>query len=73
MAPPEEAVALFCKELFTSSSTQYDKEMAEFSARHEIAADTWTKKVLARMGKLSGMNGREKLITILHSMGFPLR
>ena len=52
---------------------QYDKEMSEFSARHEIAADTWTKKVLARMGKLSGMNGREKLITILHSMGFPLR
>ena len=52
---------------------QYDKEMSEFSARHEIAADTWTKKVLARMGKLSGMNGREKLINILHSMGFPLR
>ena len=52
---------------------QYDKEMSEFSARHDIAADTWTKKVLARMGKLSGMNGREKLISVLHSMGFPLR
>ena len=52
---------------------KYDEEMSEFSARHEIAADTWTKKVIARMGKLSGMNGREKLISVLHSMGFPLR
>ena len=52
---------------------KYDEEISKFSARHEIAADTWTKKVIARMGKLSGMNGREKLISVLHSMGFPLR
>ena len=52
---------------------KYDEEMSKFSARHEIASDTWTKKVIARMGKLSGMNGREKLISVLHSMGFPLR
>ena len=52
---------------------KYDEEMSKFSARHEITSDTWTKKVIARMGKLSGMNGREKLISVLHSMGFPLR
>ena len=52
---------------------KYDEEMSKFSARHEIASDTWTKKVIGRMGKLSGMNGREKLINVLQSMGFPLR
>ena len=52
---------------------RYDVEMSEFSARHEMAADTWTKKVVGRMGNLKGMNGREGLLNVLHSMGFPLR
>lgn len=52
---------------------RYDKEMAEFSSRYEIAADTWTKKVVSRMGSLTGMNGRETLLDVLRSMGFPLR
>jgi len=52
---------------------RYDNEMAEFSSRHEIATDTWTKKVINRMGSLTGMNGRETLLGVLSSMGFPLR
>ena len=51
----------------------YDHEMTKFSERNEMGADTWTNRVLGRMGKLSGMNGREKLMEILNSMGFPLR
>ena len=51
----------------------YDHEMTKFSKRNEMVADTWTNRVLGRMGKLSGMNGREKLMGILNSMGFPLR
>ena len=51
----------------------YDNEMTKFSERNEMSADTWTNRVLGRMGKLSGMNGREKLMGILNSMGFPLR
>ena len=51
----------------------YDHEMTKFSERNEMLADTWTNRVLGRMGKLSGMNGREKLMGILNSMGFPLR
>ena len=51
----------------------YDQEMTKFSKRNEMVADTWTNRVLGRMGKLSGMNGREKLMGILNSMGFPLR
>ena len=51
----------------------YDHEMTKFSERNEMLADTWTNRVLGRMGKLSGMNGREKLMEILNSMGFPLR
>ena len=51
----------------------YDHEMTKFSERNEMVADTLTNRVLGRMGKLSGMNGREKLMGILNSMGFPLR
>jgi nitroreductase len=51
----------------------YDVEMEGFSKRHEMVSDTWSKKVLGRMGKLSAMNGREKLMEILRSMGFRLR
>ena len=51
----------------------YDQEMAKFSERNEMVADTWTNRVLGRMGKLSAMNGRGKLMGILNSMGFPLR
>ena len=51
----------------------YDQEMAKFSERNEMVADTWTNRVLGRMGKLSAMNGREKLMEILNSMGFPIR
>jgi nitroreductase len=51
----------------------YDARMTMFSQRHEMTQDTWTKRVIGRMGKLSAMGGRDKLVSILHTMGFPLR
>ena len=51
----------------------YDARMAAFSQRHEMTQDTWTKRVVGRMGKIAAMSGRDKLVSILNSMGFPLR
>jgi len=51
----------------------YDARIAAFSQRHEMTQDTWTKRVVGRMGKISAMSGRDKLVSILHGMGFPLR
>jgi nitroreductase len=51
----------------------YDARIAAFSRRHEMTQDTWTKRVTGRMGKIAAMSGRDKLVSILNSMGFPLR
>jgi nitroreductase len=51
----------------------YDANMAAFSARHEMAATSWSARVIARMGKLSAMGGRDKLTDVLRGLGFPLR
>ena len=51
----------------------YDARMAAFSERHEMSRDTWTKRVIGRMGKIAAMSGRDKLVSILNQMGFPLR
>ncbi|MBC7433998.1 MAG: nitroreductase family protein [Rubritepida sp.] len=51
----------------------YDAEMLAFSARQDMAAENWSDKVLARMGRLRGLSGREKLSAVLRGMGFPLR
>jgi nitroreductase len=50
----------------------YDARMAAFSRRHDMTQDTWTKRVMGRMGKISAMSGRDKLVSILQTMGFPL-
>lgn len=51
----------------------YDAEMEKFSAGQGMAPENWSSKVLARMGKLKGLSGREKLSAVLRGMGFPLR
>jgi len=51
----------------------YDALMSEFSARNEMAADTWTKRVINRMGKLSALSGRDKLVAALNGLGFDLK
>jgi len=51
----------------------YDAEMLAFSARSGMAPENWSEKVLARMGKLRGLSGREKLSAVLRGLGFPLK
>jgi hypothetical protein len=51
----------------------YDALMGAFSARNDMAADTWTKRVIGRMGKIAAMSGRDKMVAALHAMGFELK
>jgi nitroreductase len=51
----------------------YDALMGAFSARNDMAADTWTKRVIGRMGKIAAMAGRDKMVAALHAMGFELK
>jgi nitroreductase len=51
----------------------YDAKMAAFSAQHEMGATSWSQRVIARMGKLTAMGGRDKLTDVLRSLGFPLK
>ena len=47
--------------------------MAAFSARNEMTQDTWTKRVIGRMGKIAALSGRHNLTDALRAMGFPLK
>jgi nitroreductase len=51
----------------------YDTLMGGFSARNDMAADTWTRRVIGRMGKIAAMSGRDKLVATLNAMGFDLK
>jgi nitroreductase len=51
----------------------YDAEMAQFSARNEMQATTWTARMLNRMGPLKAMNGRERIRATLAKLGFEIR
>jgi len=57
----------------SAARAAYDARIAAFSNRHEMTQDTWTKRVVGRMGKIAAMSGRDKLVSILNTMGFPLR
>ena len=50
----------------------YDALMGAFSARNDMAADTWTRRVIGRMGKIAAMGGRDKMVAALRAMGFEL-
>jgi len=51
----------------------YDKRLAEFSKRHEMAQYTWTERVINRQQKVSALSGRDKLKQVLNNLGFPLK
>jgi nitroreductase len=57
----------------TAHRAAYDGVLEGFSIRQGMAVDTWTKRVIGRMGKLAAMSGRDKLVATLHAMGFELR
>lgn len=51
----------------------YDPRMAEFSRRNEMAGDSWTQRVIARLGTMKALHGRDRLKEALVALGFPLR
>jgi nitroreductase len=51
----------------------YDALLGGFSARNDMATDTWTKRVAGRMGKIAAMAGRDKQVATLNAMGFELK
>jgi nitroreductase len=51
----------------------YDRAMATFSAGNERQSYTWTERVIARVGHLSALNGRDRLVEALRRLGFPLQ
>lgn len=56
-----------------SLRADYDARLGEYSARHEMSATSWTKRVIARIGTIAALNGRDTLREALNRMGFPLR
>jgi hypothetical protein len=57
----------------TAHRAAYDAVLESFSARQGMAIDTWTKRVIGRMGKVAAMAGRDKLVATLNAMGFDLK
>jgi nitroreductase len=51
----------------------YDLEMTGFSQRNEMAADSWTARVIARIGTIKALRGRDRLGAALQALGFPLK
>ena len=51
----------------------YDARMSAFSARNEMAADTWSMRVIGRTSKIAAMSGRDKLVAALNALGFELK
>jgi nitroreductase len=56
-----------------SARAAYDAQMAAFSQRNELTQDTWTRRVLGRMGKVAALSGRDRLAAALHALGFELK
>jgi nitroreductase len=51
----------------------YDALLTEFSRRNEMAADNWTRRVIARIGTLRALRGRDRLVAAIRSLGVPLK
>jgi hypothetical protein len=51
----------------------YDKRLEAFSRRHEMAAYTWTQRVIGRMAKLNALTGRDRMKDAFRALGFPMR
>ncbi len=51
----------------------YDPRLADFSRRNEMLGDTWTQRVISRLGTMKALSGRDKLKDALIALGFPLK
>lgn len=53
--------------------TAYDAVLGQFSQRNEMVADSWTQRVISRIGTLRALHGRDRLAAAIRSLGIPLR
>ena len=51
----------------------YDTQLEAFSARNEMAAAGWTQRVIARLGTMKALSGRDRMRAGIEALGFPLR
>lgn len=52
---------------------RYDGTLAAFSAENGMGAEGWTARVLARVGTVAALRGRDRMRAALNAMGFGLR
>ena len=52
---------------------RYDAALAAFSARHGMGDGGWTARVLARVGTVAALRGRDRMRGALNALGFGLR
>lgn len=52
---------------------EYDAVLLEFSQRNEMAAGTWTDRLMGRAAKIAGLSGRHQMVGWLRSLGFPVK
>ena len=57
----------------TAQRADYDATLLDFSQRNEMAAGTWTDRLMGRAVKIAGMSGRHQMAGWLRSLGFPLK
>jgi nitroreductase len=72
---PQEAIVHFDKYVVPDEKTMraaYDKQLAAFSKRNEMAQQTWTERVISRLAETKALNGRDRLRAALGALGFPL-
>ena len=51
----------------------YDTTLGDFSRAQEMAETDWTGRVMARVGTVAAMNGRDRMTGILNRLGFALK
>ena len=57
----------------TALVASYDETLAAFSRAQGMGDVNWTGRILARMGSLKGLNGRERMRAMMQALGFELR
>ena len=53
--------------------TAYDETLAAFSRSQGMGDVNWSSRLLARMGSIKGLNGRERMRAMMQALGFELR
>lgn len=51
----------------------YDAMLGEFSVRNGMPPDNWTQRVIARIGTIGALRGRDRLAAAIRALGIPLK